>query len=534
MSAPQQFLASIYKAEPIEIYRILQRSRIEPFTIYDSRGYTALHIASLNGNYAVIQFLVEYVKEVYGSQACQHLSDWANMKTDEGFTPLHFAAFRGHLNIVKKLIEIGADIYALNRQGLGVMHVAAQADQPLILSYFKEQNLSIDLLDEKEGTPLHWAAYMGCEISSSLLLAWKSPVNHRDKDGHTPLHLATIAGNSRIVRNLLIKGADRKIRDAKGRIPIDIAKESKNTTLIAMLKPPTLMSECGLKPPLRPPRPAYISVGTFLFLYGGGSVATLLFNVRYIGDILSYVYGGILATSLFFFLCVVSRNPGYLEGAVDANLFQLYDKYESHLVCPDCRIYRPARSRHCQCCDRCVEKFDHHCPWVNNCIAARNLGHFFIFINTVWVTLAFSIYVCQEVLRSDDTEDGIIPLDLFYSKLIAGALGILALLFIIPVTILVVVHYQNFSRNTTTNERFSKAVNRLNENVSGAQVSFLKPNQSFALNCIEMCFNTKKHRRNSCEIRPTEEKSFVFKDIVETYNKQEATDINRLQLLDLS
>mmetsp|Transcript_11205 Transcript_11205/g.11232 ORF Transcript_11205/g.11232 Transcript_11205/m.11232 type:complete len:129 (-) Transcript_11205:12-398(-) len=127
-----------------------------------------------------------------------------------------------------------------------------------------------------------------------------------------------------------------------------------------------------------------------------------------------------------------------------------------------------------------------------------------------------------------------IPLDLFYSKLIAGALGIVALLFIIPVTILVVVHYQNFSRNTTTNERFSKAVNRLNESNLGAQVSFLKPNQSFVLNCIEMCFNTKRHRRNSCEIRPTEEKSFVYKDIVETYSKQEATDINRLQLLDLS
>lgn len=53
------------------------------------------------------------------------------------------------------LLEIGANINALNKQGLGVMHVAAQADQPLILAYFKEMNLKIDLLDEKGGTPLH-------------------------------------------------------------------------------------------------------------------------------------------------------------------------------------------------------------------------------------------------------------------------------------------------------------------------------------------------------------------------------------------
>ena len=110
-------------------------------------------------------------------------------------------------------MNLGTDLRAINKQGLNLMHVASQGDQALALVYLKDLGLPTDELDEKGGTALHWAAYMGCESAASVLLAWPVKVNHQDNDGHSPLHLATIAGNSRIVRNLLLKGAERNILD---------------------------------------------------------------------------------------------------------------------------------------------------------------------------------------------------------------------------------------------------------------------------------------------------------------------------------
>lgn len=84
-------------------------------------------------------------------------------------------------------------------------------------------------------------------------------------------------------------------------------------------------------------------------------------------------------TLIFWFVCVMSE-PGYIKKPKDIEFLEIMKLIDPVQLCPDCEIVRTPRSRHCGTCNQCVERFDHHCPWINNCIGINNHKYFMVFV----------------------------------------------------------------------------------------------------------------------------------------------------------
>eukprot|EP00242_Pyramimonas_sp_CCMP2087_P018325 CAMPEP_0198200874 /NCGR_PEP_ID=MMETSP1445-20131203/3778_1 /TAXON_ID=36898 /ORGANISM="Pyramimonas sp., Strain CCMP2087" /LENGTH=424 /DNA_ID=CAMNT_0043871041 /DNA_START=277 /DNA_END=1551 /DNA_ORIENTATION=- len=90
----------------------------------------------------------------------------------------------------------------------------------------------------------------------------------------------------------------------------------------------------------------------------------------------------VLASLAFFFFTSFS-DPGVISPDNEDAYMKAYP-FDNQLymlkTCTTCKIPRPARSKHCRVCNRCVGRFDHHCAWMNNCIGEKNIRYFVGFL----------------------------------------------------------------------------------------------------------------------------------------------------------
>ena len=131
------------------------------------------------------------------------------------------------------------------------------------------------------------------------------------------------------------------------------------------------------------------------------------FNAEYITEkwtIAILIIAGLLSLLVLVFLVISSfTDPGIIR----RNFFNNFYKFERknskifHLgyvrhykYCGTCTIMRPIRSSHCFDCNNCVERCDHHCPWIGNCVGKRNYIYFYLFVVTLTIMLLYLEAFC--------------------------------------------------------------------------------------------------------------------------------------------
>lgn len=187
---------------------------------------------------------------------------------------------------------------------------------------------------------------------------------------------------------------------------------------------------------------------------------------RYYAETPIIIVGSFLISciSLLFHFLVSTRDPGYIPKqlppfakgpfgaptlltacikdsskpcAIDTSYFEypINGRLVKIKYCPTCNIklgllLRPPRASHCADCGLCVEKFDHHCPWVGNCIGKRNYRIYLGFLISTSTLIAFNLIfsisevknVAEEISKHEKNGDKV-----FY-KLLEGSGGTIVFL----------------------------------------------------------------------------------------------------------
>ena len=412
-----------------------QKFPIYNFKTKDGKSSNVLHISAYKKNFNIVKTLIDYCKLNYPDNVDQ----FVNEENNKGICPIHYASFGGNIEIIKLLIENGADITKKTQKKLNIIHYSAQGNQPNSLMYFylkfrenKEEKNKVryKLILEKDGagsTVLHWAVYSVAEDFLMYLINLDifdseqeklNFINMPDKNGLTALHLCITSKSNRIALRLLQNGADTSLRDSNGRSPLDFAISKGQDEIRDTLEESQKCQLFRLKVPLKQIKKNYQNIicifvfqiiSLLIFIFSTLPVIFYKYEDNDYINILFYVFIFFFILFLIIYIILLIIDPGVKRSrSLEELQCLLKNKVDLTKYCYKCYVLKTKTSKHCIICNCCYDNFDHHCYWINKCVAKNNFVLFIIFLFVTSLYLVISLVLCIfgliniNIFNSDD------------------------------------------------------------------------------------------------------------------------------------
>lgn len=144
------------------------------------------------------------------------------------------------------------------------------------------------------------------------------------------------------------------------------------------------------KPPLSPVHNSYKFFAAYVMIFILRYVCVIMFMLPHFAIELSCISIVIFILSLLLFLTVNQKDPGFVKPKKGQNIAKLYQTLHSDYICSFCEVKKDLKTKHCHHCDRCVQNFDHHCPWIRNCVGKNNFRTFMFFLTICCIDFLYT------------------------------------------------------------------------------------------------------------------------------------------------
>jgi hypothetical protein len=127
---------------------------------------------------------------------------------------------------------------------------------------------------------------------------------------------------------------------------------------------------------------------------------TILFPTLTSTERLAITIPYVLIFCAFNFFFIMAEHETHPSPYVDA------DSAIPHEYCQWCSHNVRLECKHCRCCNVCRHGFDHHCFFLNNCVAEANYKWFALGISFLTVSAIFTTLLCMWVIMSIEYQEG--------------------------------------------------------------------------------------------------------------------------------